>query len=158
MDCIYIVKKHYAPPQIQIHRRAAVFSYLTFLLFCPTPLLRGSTVVKPEGSPHLNLFTFCCFLLDMCIHLIFDFWLSLSASSFSPPLFSLQTLVEICRLLPQTKVPELVVSLVALAVLIVVKEINTCYRQKLPPPIPIELIVVSPPFALFPLSLIQQVC
>uniref|UniRef100_A0A8C4F7X9 Solute carrier family 26 member 6, like 2 n=1 Tax=Dicentrarchus labrax TaxID=13489 RepID=A0A8C4F7X9_DICLA len=33
-------------------------------------------------------------------------------------------------------------SLVALSVLIVVKEINACYRQKLPMPIPIELIVV----------------
>uniref|UniRef100_A0A3B3ZRR3 SLC26A/SulP transporter domain-containing protein n=1 Tax=Periophthalmus magnuspinnatus TaxID=409849 RepID=A0A3B3ZRR3_9GOBI len=46
--------------------------------------------------------------------------------------------------LPQTKIPELVVSLVALAVLIVVKEINGCYSKKLPFPIPIELIVVSP--------------
>lgn len=55
-----------------------------------------------------------------------------------------QTLVDICRLLPQTQVPELVVSLVALTVLIVVKEINACYRQRLPMPIPIELIVVRP--------------
>ncbi|CAJ1085060.1 solute carrier family 26 member 6-like [Xyrichtys novacula] len=53
-----------------------------------------------------------------------------------------KTLVDICRLLPETKVPELVVSLVALAVLIVVKEVNACYRQKLPLPIPIELIVI----------------
>lgn len=59
------------------------------------------------------------------------------------PLLSPQTLVDICRLLPETKVPELVVSLVALAVLIVVKEVNDCYRQKLPLPIPIELIVAS---------------
>uniref|UniRef100_A0A8C5G9M0 Solute carrier family 26 member 6-like n=1 Tax=Gouania willdenowi TaxID=441366 RepID=A0A8C5G9M0_GOUWI len=36
----------------------------------------------------------------------------------------------------------LVVSLVALAVLIVVKELNTYYRKKLPLPIPIELIVI----------------
>lgn len=53
--------------------------------------------------------------------------------------------MDICRLLPQTRVPELVVSLVALAVLIVVKEINACYSKKLPLPVPIELIVVSPP-------------
>nr|XP_033943791.1 solute carrier family 26 member 6-like [Pseudochaenichthys georgianus] len=59
----------------------------------------------------------------------------------SPTLF-LQTLVDICRLLPETKVPELVVSLVALSVLIVVKEINDCYRQKLPMPIPIEIIAI----------------
>lgn len=74
----------------------------------------------------------------------FDFQLSPSVPSSSPPLSSSQTLVDICRLLPETKVPELVVSLVALSVLIVVKEINACYRQKLPLPIPIELIMVSP--------------
>ncbi|XP_073325519.1 solute carrier family 26 member 6 [Pagrus major] len=61
---------------------------------------------------------------------------------FTGPLSLIYTLVDICRLLPETKVPELVVSLVALAVLIVVKEVNACYREKLPMPIPIELIVV----------------
>ncbi|XP_041654437.1 solute carrier family 26 member 6-like isoform X1 [Cheilinus undulatus] len=61
---------------------------------------------------------------------------------FSGPLSLIYTLVDICRLLPETKVPELVVSLVALAVLIVVKEVNACYRQKLPLPIPIELLVI----------------
>lgn len=55
-----------------------------------------------------------------------------------------QTLVDICRLLPETKAPEVVVSVLALAVLIVVKELNACYRKKLPLPIPIELIVVGP--------------
>uniref|UniRef100_A0A3B4UX04 Solute carrier family 26 member 6 n=1 Tax=Seriola dumerili TaxID=41447 RepID=A0A3B4UX04_SERDU len=64
-------------------------------------------------------------------------------SRFTGPLSLIYTLVDICRLLPQTKVPELVVSLVALSVLIVVKELNACYRQKLPLPIPIELIVVT---------------
>ncbi|XP_061592008.1 solute carrier family 26 member 6-like [Cololabis saira] len=61
---------------------------------------------------------------------------------FAGPLSLIYTLVDLCSLLPQTKVPELVVSLVALAVLIVVKEINACYRQKLPMPIPIELVVI----------------
>ncbi|XP_034000952.1 solute carrier family 26 member 6-like [Trematomus bernacchii] len=61
---------------------------------------------------------------------------------FTGPLSLIYTLVDICRLLPETKVPELVVSLVALSVLIVVKEINECYRQKLPMPIPIEIIAI----------------
>ncbi|XP_037540396.1 solute carrier family 26 member 6 [Nematolebias whitei] len=61
---------------------------------------------------------------------------------FAGPFAFIYTLVDVCRQLPQMKVPELVVSLVALAVLIVVKEINACYRQKLPLPIPIELIVI----------------
>ncbi|XP_040919980.1 solute carrier family 26 member 6 [Toxotes jaculatrix] len=70
------------------------------------------------------------------------FLFGVTPSRFTGPLSLIYTLVDVCRLLPQTKVPELVVSLVALAVLIVVKEINTCYRQKLPLPIPIELIVI----------------
>ncbi|KAG8002621.1 Solute carrier family 26 member 6 [Nibea albiflora] len=58
------------------------------------------------------------------------------------------TLVDICRLLPETKVPELVVSLVALSVLNVAKEVNDCYRQKLPLPIPTEITVVKTSFSL----------
>lgn len=65
-----------------------------------------------------------------------------SPSRYNGPLSLIYTVVDICSLLPQTKIPELVVSLVALVVLIVVKELNGCYAKKLPLPIPIELIVV----------------
>ncbi|KAF1390397.1 hypothetical protein PFLUV_G00057620 [Perca fluviatilis] len=61
---------------------------------------------------------------------------------FTGPFSLIYTLVDVCWLLPETKVPELLVSLVALFVLIVVKEINACYRQKLPMPIPIEIVVI----------------
>ncbi|XP_068453338.1 solute carrier family 26 member 6-like [Clinocottus analis] len=61
---------------------------------------------------------------------------------FTGPLALIYTLVDLCRLLPQTKVPELLVSLVALSVLILVKELNGCYSKKLPLPIPIEIIVI----------------
>ncbi|KAM4610808.1 solute carrier family 26 member 6 [Polymixia lowei] len=63
-------------------------------------------------------------------------------SRFSGPLSQIYTLVDICSLLPGTNVGELVVSLVALSVLIVVKEVNACYSKKLPLPIPIELVVI----------------
>uniref|UniRef100_A0A8C7MNB1 Solute carrier family 26 member 6, like 2 n=1 Tax=Oncorhynchus kisutch TaxID=8019 RepID=A0A8C7MNB1_ONCKI len=59
---------------------------------------------------------------------------------FSGPLS--QILIDICRHLPETNIGTLVVSLVALVVLIVVKELNSCYEKKLPLPIPIELIVI----------------
>uniref|UniRef100_A0A8D0AIK2 Solute carrier family 26 member 6, like 2 n=1 Tax=Sander lucioperca TaxID=283035 RepID=A0A8D0AIK2_SANLU len=62
---------------------------------------------------------------------------------FTGPFSLIYTLVDVCRLLPETKVPELLVSLVALFVLIVVKEINACYRQKLPMPIPIEIVIIA---------------
>uniref|UniRef100_A0A8C8HDG0 SLC26A/SulP transporter domain-containing protein n=1 Tax=Oncorhynchus tshawytscha TaxID=74940 RepID=A0A8C8HDG0_ONCTS len=60
---------------------------------------------------------------------------------FSGPLS--QVYVNICRHLPETNIGTLVVSLVALVVLIVVKELNSCYEKKLPLPIPIELIIVA---------------
>uniref|UniRef100_H3CKV8 Solute carrier family 26 member 6 n=1 Tax=Tetraodon nigroviridis TaxID=99883 RepID=H3CKV8_TETNG len=66
----------------------------------------------------------------------------ISPARFTGPLSLIYTLVDLCKLLPETKVPEVIVSVLALAVLIVVKELNACYRKKLPLPIPIELIVV----------------
>ncbi|XP_046895445.1 solute carrier family 26 member 6-like [Hypomesus transpacificus] len=61
---------------------------------------------------------------------------------FNGPLSQIYSLVNICSLLPQTNIGTLVVSLVALPFLILVKELNSCYRKKLPMPIPIELIAV----------------
>uniref|UniRef100_A0AAY4CIR3 STAS domain-containing protein n=1 Tax=Denticeps clupeoides TaxID=299321 RepID=A0AAY4CIR3_9TELE len=58
------------------------------------------------------------------------------------PLELIYTLVDVCALLPQTSVPTLVISVVSLAVLILVKEINSIYSRKLPLPIPIELLVI----------------
>lgn len=52
--------------------------------------------------------------------------------------------MNICSLLPKTNIGTLVTSLVTAPILIVVKELNDYYSKKLPLPIPIELIVVSP--------------
>ncbi|XP_054636254.1 solute carrier family 26 member 6-like [Dunckerocampus dactyliophorus] len=90
------------------------------------PLVRGYTT----GS--------ACHVLNSQLKYLFG----VTPARFSGPLSLIYTLLEICRLLPQTVVPELVVSLVSLTLLIVVKEINAYYRQKLPLPIPIELIVI----------------
>uniref|UniRef100_A0A3P8ZEF0 Solute carrier family 26 member 6 n=1 Tax=Esox lucius TaxID=8010 RepID=A0A3P8ZEF0_ESOLU len=53
-----------------------------------------------------------------------------------------QIYVNICRKLPLTNIGAVVITLVALVVLITVKELNTCFAKKLPAPIPIELIVI----------------
>ncbi|XP_057219123.1 solute carrier family 26 member 6 [Triplophysa rosa] len=66
----------------------------------------------------------------------------LSPRRFTGPLQLLYTLLDLGSLLPQTHVPTLVVSLVSLTVLIIVKEINSCYSHRLPLPIPIELMVI----------------
>uniref|UniRef100_A0A4W5JVQ9 STAS domain-containing protein n=1 Tax=Hucho hucho TaxID=62062 RepID=A0A4W5JVQ9_9TELE len=60
---------------------------------------------------------------------------------FSGPLS--QVYVNICRHLPETNIAAVVVTLVALAVLITVKELNIYYEKKMPVPVPIELI--TPP-------------
>ncbi|XP_026188313.1 solute carrier family 26 member 6-like isoform X2 [Mastacembelus armatus] len=65
-----------------------------------------------------------------------------STGQYSGPLSAIYTIVDICHLLPNTKFPELTIGLISLAVLIVIKEINSCYRQKLLVPIPIEIILI----------------
>ncbi|XP_041952605.1 solute carrier family 26 member 6 [Alosa sapidissima] len=66
----------------------------------------------------------------------------ISPERFAGPLSQIYTLIDLCHRLPSTNIPTLVVSLVALAVLIIVKELNSYYSKKLPLPIPIELIVI----------------
>lgn len=56
---------------------------------------------------------------------------------------SLQTVLEVCYLIPQTNIGTLVVSIVAILGLIVAKEINIYFSKKLPVPIPVELLGVS---------------
>lgn len=54
-----------------------------------------------------------------------------------------QTLGSVMENLPHTNMAELLISLVCLAVLVPVKEINIRYRQRLRTPIPVEILTVS---------------
>lgn len=54
-----------------------------------------------------------------------------------------QTLGSVMENLPHTNMAELLISLVCLAVLVPVKEINTRFRQRLRTPIPVEILTVS---------------
>ncbi|XP_076596416.1 solute carrier family 26 member 6 [Chaetodon auriga] len=103
-------------------------------------VMKFGFVVNYLSEPLVRAYTTgsACHVCVSQLHYLFG----VSPARFTGPLSLIYILVDICQLLPETKVPELVVSLVALSVLIVVKEINACYRQKLPLPIPIELIVV----------------
>ncbi|KAK2851383.1 hypothetical protein Q5P01_007659 [Channa striata] len=57
--------------------------------------------------------------------------------------FSLfKTLASVLENLPHTNLAELLISLVCLAVLVPVKEINVRYRQRLRTPIPVEILTV----------------
>uniref|UniRef100_A0A3Q3J825 SLC26A/SulP transporter domain-containing protein n=1 Tax=Monopterus albus TaxID=43700 RepID=A0A3Q3J825_MONAL len=65
-----------------------------------------------------------------------------SIARYSGPLSLIYTVVDVCRMLPKTRVVELVVVLIALAVLIGTKSINNHFKDKMIVPIPIELILV----------------
>lgn len=54
-----------------------------------------------------------------------------------------QTLIDILKGLPRTNIASLVFALATCLVLIIVKELSTRNRHKIPYPIPIEIIVVS---------------
>lgn len=56
---------------------------------------------------------------------------------------NLQTLKDVCSLLPNTHLPTLLVSVVTIVLLIAAKELNSFLSSKLPVPIPVELITVS---------------
>lgn len=56
-----------------------------------------------------------------------------------------QTLAVVMENLPHTNTAELLISLVCLAVLVPVKEVNTRYRHRLRTPIPVEILTVSQP-------------
>ncbi|KAL2091244.1 hypothetical protein ACEWY4_013507 [Coilia grayii] len=65
-----------------------------------------------------------------------------SPNRFSGPLALIYTLVDVCSLLPETHLPTLLVSAVAMVILIIAKELNAAYRHKLPVPVPVELITI----------------
>lgn len=54
-----------------------------------------------------------------------------------------QTLASVMENLPHTNTAELLISLVCLAVLVPVKELNMRFRKRLRTPIPVEILTVS---------------
>ncbi|XP_075064920.1 chloride anion exchanger-like [Mixophyes fleayi] len=69
------------------------------------------------------------------------FILGLKVSNFSGPLALFYTLKDIFQKITGTNIADLVTSIVIMAVVFIVKEVNDRYRAKIPVPIPIELIM-----------------
>uniref|UniRef100_A0A8B9HIC5 Chloride anion exchanger-like n=1 Tax=Astyanax mexicanus TaxID=7994 RepID=A0A8B9HIC5_ASTMX len=69
------------------------------------------------------------------------FVLGLTVPGFSGPLNMFYTLESIFLQITSTNIADLITSIVIMAVVFVVKEINDRYRSKLPVPIPIEIII-----------------
>ncbi|NWW65199.1 S26A9 protein, partial [Ifrita kowaldi] len=66
----------------------------------------------------------------------------LTVPSYTGPLAIVYTFIDICKGLPQTNVASLVYALVSAVLLIIVKELNLKYMQKIRMPIPMEIIIV----------------
>ncbi|KAI4896519.1 hypothetical protein NFI96_029535 [Prochilodus magdalenae] len=103
-------------------------------------LARFGFVVTYLSEPLVRAYTTAAAMHVVISQLKYTF--GLTPKRFSGPLAQIYILFDICTLLPGTHVPTLVVSVLTLALLIVVKEVNFTYRQKLPLPIPIELFVI----------------
>ncbi|XP_023774385.1 chloride anion exchanger isoform X2 [Cyanistes caeruleus] len=69
------------------------------------------------------------------------FMLQLPVPGFNKPFGIIYTLESIFSQITKTNVADLVTSLVVLLIVFVVKEMNDRYKEKLPTPIPIELLV-----------------
>ncbi|XP_062854208.1 solute carrier family 26 member 6, like [Trichomycterus rosablanca] len=70
------------------------------------------------------------------------YFFKVSPTRFIGSLSLVYTLVDVCKLLPNTHLPTLVVSVVSIVILITAKELNNRFRKKLPVPIPVELLVI----------------
>ncbi|KAI5109251.1 solute carrier family 26, member 6, partial [Silurus meridionalis] len=68
--------------------------------------------------------------------------LGVSPKRFTGSFSLIYTLVDVCKQLPNTHLPTLLVSVVCIIVLIIAKELNNRFREKLPVPVPVELIVI----------------
>lgn len=92
----------------------------------------------PRHTGAFSLFKVSCALQQGLEALIKDYLVLSSHSS----LTCVQTLASVMENLPHTNLAELLISLVCLAVLVPVKEVNVRYRQRLRTPIPVEILTV----------------
>ncbi|KAK2897558.1 hypothetical protein Q8A73_013938 [Channa argus] len=116
------------------------FAVLTGIFQILLGVVRFGVMVTYLSEPLIRAYTTGSAFLVCASQLKYIF--GVVPSRFSGPLSVIYTVVDICRLLPKAKPPEVVVSVVVLTVLTVFKEINSYYREKLPLPIPVELILI----------------
>ncbi|XP_026223451.1 solute carrier family 26 member 6-like isoform X1 [Anabas testudineus] len=128
---------------VRDHNRLEIVMALTILMGIYQILLsifRFGFMVSYLSEPMVRAYTTGSAVL-VCVSQLKPMF-GVLPGQYTGPLSAVYTVVDVCRLLPKTKIPVLIVTIVSLAVLIAVKEINTCFRNKLPLPIPIELLVI----------------
>uniref|UniRef100_A0A7N6B817 STAS domain-containing protein n=1 Tax=Anabas testudineus TaxID=64144 RepID=A0A7N6B817_ANATE len=128
---------------VRDHNRLEIVMALTILMGIYQILLsifRFGFMVSYLSEPMVRAYTTGSAVL-VCVSQLKPMF-GVLPGQYTGPLSAVYTVVDVCRLLPKTKIPVLIVTIVSLAVLIAVKEINTCFRNKLPLPIPIELLII----------------
>ncbi|XP_067382164.1 solute carrier family 26 member 6-like [Channa argus] len=103
-------------------------------------LLKIGFMVNYMSDPMIRGYTTATAIL-VCISQLKSMF-GVSPAPYSGILAPVRTFINICQLLPKTKPVEVIVTVLSLAVLIPIKEINVYFKNKLVVPIPIELIVV----------------
>ncbi|GCB60614.1 hypothetical protein scyTo_0006892 [Scyliorhinus torazame] len=118
---------------------AASVTFLTGIFQLGLGLLQVGFIVIYLSDPMISGFTTAA-----AIHVLVSqlkFVLQLSVPGFSGPLSVIYTLKYIINHITETNIADLVISLIIMAVVFIVKEINDRFKSKLPVPIPIEVIM-----------------
>uniref|UniRef100_A0A3Q3M141 Solute carrier family 26 member 6, like 2 n=1 Tax=Mastacembelus armatus TaxID=205130 RepID=A0A3Q3M141_9TELE len=119
---------------------ACALALLTGIFQILLGLVRFGFVVNYLSQPLIRAYTTASACQVACTQLKFLF--GVSPALYSGPLSFVYTVVDVCRLLYKTRLVELIASLISLFVLIVIKQVNFRFKEKLFVPIPIELILV----------------
>ncbi|XP_078391617.1 chloride anion exchanger-like [Cetorhinus maximus] len=118
---------------------AASVTILTGIFQLALGLLQAGFIVIYLSDPMISGFTTAA-----AIHVLVSqlkFVLQLSVPGFSGPLSVIYTLKYIINHITETNIADLVISLIIMAVVFIVKELNDRFKAKLPVPIPIEVIM-----------------
>ncbi|XP_069045670.1 solute carrier family 26 member 6-like isoform X3 [Lepisosteus oculatus] len=121
-------------------RVAAAVTILSGVFQVVLGLVRFGFVVTYLSEPLVRGYTTAAALHVITSQLKYTF--GIHPKRHSGPLALVYTLIDVCRLLPETNLGTLVVSVVSLVVLVTSKELSAAFSHKLPLPIPIELITI----------------
>ncbi|NXX18577.1 S26A6 protein, partial [Podargus strigoides] len=118
----------------------ATITVLTGIFQVALGLLQFGFVVTYLSDPLVRSYTTAASVHVLVSQLKNVFGVSLG--EYSGPLSLFKTFIEICQKLPQTNVGTLVTAIIAMVAIFIVKELNHKFNDKLPMPIPIELITI----------------
>ncbi|KAK2851156.1 hypothetical protein Q5P01_007432 [Channa striata] len=121
-------------------RVAAAVTFMSGLFQILLGLVHFGFVVTYLSEPLVRGYT-----TGAAIHVIVSqlkYTFGISPPRYSGPFSLIYTVLEVCRLITQTNIGTLVVSIVAIIGLMLAKELNACLNKKIPVPIPVELIAI----------------